>query len=73
LWFAPTAAEASEEVTFRRSSAHSHVASECKAVRESVGLLEISNYGKFEVTGPGAAEWLSRVMANHVPNVAASR
>jgi dimethylglycine dehydrogenase len=69
LWFAPTAAEASEEVTFRRSSAHSHVAAECKAVRESVGLLEISNYGKFEVTGPGAAEWLSRVMANHVPNV----
>jgi dimethylglycine dehydrogenase len=32
-------------------------------------LLEISNYGKFEVTGPGAADWLSRVMANHVPDV----
>ena len=23
-----------------------------------VGLLEISNYGKFDVHGPGAAEWL---------------
>ena len=69
LWFAPSAAEATEEVTFRRSNAHEHVAAECKAVRESVGLLEISNYGKFEVTGPGAAEWLSRVMANHVPGV----
>src|SRR6202011_5710118 len=69
LWFAPTAAEASEEVTFRRSSAHSHVAAECRAVRESVGLLEISNYGKFEITGPGASDWLSRVMANDVPNV----
>src|SRR6267154_4337910 len=32
LWFAPTAAEASEEVTFRRSSAHEHVAAECKTV-----------------------------------------
>jgi dimethylglycine dehydrogenase len=32
-------------------------------------MLEISNYGKFEVTGPGAAEWLSHVMANHVPGV----
>jgi dimethylglycine dehydrogenase len=32
-------------------------------------MLEISNYGKFEVTGPGAAEWLSHVMANHVPSV----
>src|SRR5580704_8163490 len=69
LWFAPSAAEATEQVTFRRSSAHEHVAAECKAVRESVGMLEISNYGKFEVTGPGAAEWLARVMANHVPGV----
>jgi dimethylglycine dehydrogenase len=34
-----------------------------------VGLLEISNYGKFEVQGPGAAEWLSKVMANKVPAV----
>ncbi len=69
LWFAPTAAQATEEVTFRRSSAHAHVAAECKAVREKVGLLEISNYGKFEITGPDAAAWLSRVMANHVPAV----
>ena len=32
--------------------------------RDAVGLLEISNYGKFEVSGPGAVEWLSRMMAN---------
>jgi len=69
LWFAPTAAEATEEVTFKRSTAHEHVAAECRAVREAVGLLEISNYGKFEVTGPGAVEWLSGVMANRVPEV----
>ncbi|MEA3183320.1 MAG: dimethylglycine dehydrogenase [Gammaproteobacteria bacterium] len=69
LWFAPSAAEATEQVTFRRSSAHEHVAAECKAVRESVGMLEISNYGKFEVTGRGADRWLSHVMANHVPSV----
>jgi dimethylglycine dehydrogenase len=69
LWFAPSAAEATEQITFRRSNAHSHVAAECRAVREGVGLLEISNYGKFEVTGPGAAEWLSHMMANRVPKV----
>jgi dimethylglycine dehydrogenase len=69
LWFAPTAAQATEDVTFKRSSAHEHVAVECQAVRNAVGLLEISNYGKFEVTGPGAVEWLSRVMANRVPEV----
>src|SRR6202789_4110524 len=69
LWFAPTAAQATEEVTFKRSNAHEHVAAECRAVRNAVGLLEISNYGKFEVTGPGAVEWLSGVMANRVPDV----
>jgi dimethylglycine dehydrogenase len=69
LWFAPTAAAAHEDITFHRSNAHSHVAAECRTVREAVGLLEISNYGKFEVVGPGAAEWLSRIMANRVPQV----
>ena len=69
LWFAPTAAEAREEITFHRSNAHAHVAAECQAVRDAVGLLEISNYGKFEVTGPDTAAWLSHVMANRVPGV----
>jgi dimethylglycine dehydrogenase len=69
LWFAPSAAEASEVVTFHRSNAHPCVGAECRAVRESVGLLEISNYGKFDVTGAGAEEWLSHVMANRVPKV----
>ncbi|HYL02475.1 MAG TPA: FAD-dependent oxidoreductase, partial [Steroidobacteraceae bacterium] len=69
LWFAPSANQAHEDVTFHRSNAHAHVATECRAVREAVGLLEISSYGKFEVSGPGSAEWLSRVMANRVPAV----
>ncbi|MGB8328091.1 MAG: FAD-dependent oxidoreductase [Steroidobacteraceae bacterium] len=69
LWFAPPGTPPREDVTFRRSNAHASVGAECRAVREAVGLLEISNYGKFEVTGPSAAEWLSRVMANRVPSV----
>jgi dimethylglycine dehydrogenase len=67
LWFAPSAAAAHEEITFRRSEAHPHVAAECQAVQQAAGLLEISNYGKFEVTGEGCAEWLNHVMANRVP------
>jgi dimethylglycine dehydrogenase len=34
-----------------------------------VGLLEISNYGKFEVMGPGAADWLAGIMTCRVPAV----
>ena len=69
LWFAPKGTPAHEEVTFRRSNAHAHVAADCSAVRAGAGLLEISNYGKFEVTGPKAAEWLAKVMANRVPAI----
>ncbi|MBV8975639.1 MAG: GcvT family protein [Sinobacteraceae bacterium] len=69
LWFAPSSAEAREDITFHRSNAHAHVAAECRAVQEAVGLLEISNYGKFEVTGAGSEEWLSYLMANRVPQV----
>jgi len=69
LWFAPSAREAEDLISFRRSNAHPHVAAECKAVQNSVGLLEISNYGKFDIRGPATAEWLSHMMANRVPAV----
>jgi dimethylglycine dehydrogenase len=69
LWFAPSAHEAVDHVSFRRSNDFPYVGAECTAVRDGVGLLEISNYGKFEVTGPGAAEWLSTIMANRVPAI----
>jgi dimethylglycine dehydrogenase len=69
LWFAPKGTPAREDITFHRSNAHAHVGAECRAVRESVGLLEISNYGKFDVIGPGAADWLGAIMANKVPKV----
>jgi dimethylglycine dehydrogenase len=69
LWFAPPGTEPCEDISFHRSNAHPHVAAECNAVRAGVGLIETSNYGKFDVSGPGAVEWLSRMMANHVPAV----
>ncbi len=69
LWFAPKGTEPAERITFRRSDAHPHVGAECRAVREGAGLIEISNYGKFEVTGPNAASFLSNIMANRLPAV----
>ncbi len=67
LWFAPNGTEPQENITFRRSNAFEHVGAECRAVREGVGLLDISTYGKFEITGPNAASFLSNVMANRLP------
>ncbi len=69
LWFAPKGTEPIENVTFRRSNAHDHVGNEVRGVRDGVGMTEISNYGKIEVEGPRAAEFLSHVMANKLPAV----
>ncbi len=69
LWFAPKGTEPVENVTFRRSNAFEHVGAECRAVRQGVGMTEIANYGKIEVEGPKAVEFLSRVMAGRIPTV----
>ncbi|MCH8002011.1 MAG: GcvT family protein [Proteobacteria bacterium] len=66
-YFAPEGEEPFETPSFRRSNAHRPVAEECRAVREAVGINEIHNFGKYEVTGPGAEIWLNRIMANRMP------
>ncbi len=36
------------------------------AVRTAAGLFDITHMGEFEVRGPGATEWLDRMVTNHV-------
>jgi dimethylglycine dehydrogenase len=67
LWFQRKGQEPVEDVTFKRSNAHDVVAAECRAVRNAVGMIEISNFAKYEVTGRGADVWLGRVLANRLP------
>ena len=67
LWFAPKGKKAGEKATFRRSNAFPIIGEECRAVRRSAGIFEISGYAKYEVTGPGAETWLSFVLANRMP------
>ena len=54
-------------MTFRRSNAWDCVAGEVAAVRERVGITEISNYAKYRVTGPGAEAWLSSLLTARMP------
>ena len=56
-----------ETPSFRRSNAFAAVGRECRAVRTAVGLNEIHNFAKYDVTGPGARAWLDRVMAGRIP------
>jgi len=57
----------SEIPTLRRSNAFDIVAQECAAVRQGVGLLDISGFSRYEVTGPNAQTWLGHVMAGRLP------
>ncbi len=56
-----------ETPSFTRSNAFEATGREVRAVRESVGINEIQNFGKFRVTGPKARDWLDRIMAGRVP------
>ena len=68
-YFAPEGEERLETPTFRRSNAFEIVAAECNAVRTAVGINEIHNFGKYEVTGTGAQAWLDYVMAGRLPKL----
>ena len=67
LWFQREGLEPKEDVTFRRSNAWECVAEEVAAVRERVGMTEISNYAKYRVGGPGAEAWLSSLLTQRMP------
>ena len=56
-----------ERWSFRRSNYFEHVGKECLHVHEKLGLLDMSAFAKFEVSGPGAENWLDNLMANRIP------
>jgi dimethylglycine dehydrogenase len=67
LWFAPKGTEPKDIVSFHRSNDFDHVGNEVRAVRERVGVTEIANFAKYEVSGPGAEAFLNRVLTNRMP------
>ena len=69
LWFAPSAEEAHDVLSFHRSNDFEHVGNEVRAVRERVGVTEIANFAKYEVAGPGAEAWLDHLMTNTMPRI----
>ena len=72
IYFAPSP-DFVEKPTLKRSNAFPVVAEECRAVRETVGLLDISGFSRFEVSGPNAKDWLDRTMASRLPGPGRAR
>ena len=66
-WFAPAGVEAKDIWSFRRSNYFKHVINEARHVSKHAGLLDMSAFSKFMVTGPAAANWLNSIVANTVP------
>jgi dimethylglycine dehydrogenase len=43
------------------------VGAECRMLRESAGIIDISNFAKYRCAGPGAEGWLNSLFANTMP------
>ena len=65
-WFAGDQQPPAIVPGFHRQPSHSFVAAEHRAVREAVGVLDVSLMAKLKVQGPAATAVLNRVSANDI-------
>jgi dimethylglycine dehydrogenase len=56
-----------EVYSFKRSNWWTAVKEEAMAVRERVGLMDLSTFSKFDVRGKDACSFLERICANRIP------
>ena len=72
LYFAPSD-DFVENLTLKRSNAHDIVAAECRNVRTNVGMVDITGFSRYEVSGPNAESWLDNLMASRLPGPGQAR
>jgi 4-methylaminobutanoate oxidase (formaldehyde-forming) len=65
-WYAPPGVEPRYEYSYGRQNWFPYSAEEHRAVREGVGLLDQTSFGKYLVQGPDAEAVLQRICANDV-------
>ena len=66
-WFARNGVAQEDHYSFRRNEVHDMVAHEVKAVREAVGIMDVTAFTKVRVDGPDAYALLDRLTANKMP------
>ncbi|KIC41880.1 glycine cleavage system protein T [Ruegeria sp. ANG-R] len=66
-WFARDGVAQRDHYSFRRTVADDMVAAEVAAVRERVGIMDVTAFTKVEVSGPDAYALLDRLTANRMP------
>lgn len=65
-WFAD-APGVQDSNGFTRQNWWGPVGEECRMLRARAGIIDISNFAKYRVRGPGAEDWLNAVFANTMP------
>ena len=68
-WYAPKGALQEDHWSFRRSRWFEPVGEECRNVRDNVGVLDMTAFAKARLSGAGAAAFLDRLVANHLPRI----
>lgn len=61
--------DAGYKPSFRRTNWFEPMGRECRAVLDSCGIMDLSAFGKFELTGPDSEKLIDCVYANEVPKV----
>lgn len=72
MWYAPEGVAPEYDHAFGRAPFVEHWAREHAAVRDDLGLLDLSPFAKFEVEGPDALACLQRLSTNDVDRPAGS-
>jgi dimethylglycine dehydrogenase len=67
LWFSAGDEPKEESIGFERQNWWAPVGRECRMLRERAGIIDISNFAKYEVKGSGARAWLDALFANRMP------
>lgn len=67
LWFAAEGEPREESVGFTRQNWWEPVGREVRMLRNSAGIIDISNFARYEIKGPGAETWLNALLANRMP------
>ncbi|MEM5477708.1 FAD-dependent oxidoreductase [Pacificibacter sp. AS14] len=65
-WFADAGQKAEYEYTWKRQNWFENSAREHKAIRENVGIYDMSSFGKIKVDGPDAEAFLNFVAASNL-------
>ena len=69
LWFAAAGEPREETAGFDRQNWFEPVGREVRMLRDKVGIIDISNFARTRIKGPGAKAWLDALLANRVPSV----